>query len=189
MAEFSVCRCGRPRNRDGGPHLVVALLAVRHHDVQAVGRAALEDGDQNLLARGRRVGRVESALAARRARCPRPPSPGPRSARRFCASTWYLYLLLEIRRAEEQAGNDQWLRYRPWRAAGPCEPAFPCVLAPPFVERCRYCRRKRRSIGPMARSVPRRSRRAPHRTDRSASKPWRSGPGSCSFTEARRHPP
>ena len=35
---------------------------MRHHDVQAVGRAALEDGDQNLLARAGGVGGVQGAL-------------------------------------------------------------------------------------------------------------------------------
>ena len=42
---------GGPRDRDGRAQVVVGLLAVRHHDVQAVGRAALEDRDQNFLAR------------------------------------------------------------------------------------------------------------------------------------------
>ena len=40
-----------PRDGDGGAQLVVGLLAVRHHDVQPVGRAALEDRHQNFFAR------------------------------------------------------------------------------------------------------------------------------------------
>ena len=44
-------RAVRARNRDGGPQIVIALLAVRDHDVQSVHRAALEDRDQDFLSR------------------------------------------------------------------------------------------------------------------------------------------
>ena len=57
-----------PRHGDGGPQIVVGLLAVRHHDVQAVGRAALENGHQDLLARRGRVGGIERALEPQRRR-------------------------------------------------------------------------------------------------------------------------
>ncbi len=53
--------CG-PRDRDRRPQVVVGLLAVRHHDVEAVRRAALENRDQNFLARARRAGGVQGAL-------------------------------------------------------------------------------------------------------------------------------
>ncbi len=41
------------RNIDRRPHGVVSLLAVRNHDVQSVGRAALEDDHQPLVCRCR----------------------------------------------------------------------------------------------------------------------------------------
>ncbi len=41
---------GLARNIDAGPHGVVLRLAVRNHDVQAVGRAALKNYDQTLVA-------------------------------------------------------------------------------------------------------------------------------------------
>src|SRR5581483_3279198 len=42
------------RNRDRRPRRVVRLLAVRHHDVQSVDGAALEDRDENLASLRRR---------------------------------------------------------------------------------------------------------------------------------------
>ena len=45
------------RNIDGRPHGVIGLLAVRHHDIQTVGRASLEDDHQPLVARARSDGR------------------------------------------------------------------------------------------------------------------------------------
>ena len=36
------------RNRDVRPHVVVAVLAVRHDDIQAINRAALKDRNQRL---------------------------------------------------------------------------------------------------------------------------------------------
>ncbi len=37
------------RNIDRWPHRVIRLLGVRNHDVQSIGRAALEDDDQPLV--------------------------------------------------------------------------------------------------------------------------------------------
>ena len=37
------------RNIDAGPHGVITLLAVRHHDIQSISRAALENDDKRLL--------------------------------------------------------------------------------------------------------------------------------------------
>jgi hypothetical protein len=42
-------------HRDGGAQVVIALFAVRHHDVQSIGGAALEDGDEYFFAAARRV--------------------------------------------------------------------------------------------------------------------------------------
>ncbi len=50
------------RNRNRGAHGVVARVAVRDHDVQAVGGTALEDRDQNFLALRGSVLRIQSAL-------------------------------------------------------------------------------------------------------------------------------
>src|ERR1700704_6072741 len=41
----------RTRNSNAGTHAVISLLTVRHHDVQSVGGAALEQDDQALLPR------------------------------------------------------------------------------------------------------------------------------------------
>ena len=41
------------RNVDARPHGVILRFAIRHHDVQAVGCAALEDHDQALIAHAR----------------------------------------------------------------------------------------------------------------------------------------
>ena len=73
-----------PRHRDGGPHIVVALLAVRHHDVEAVGCAALEDGDQDFLARRGRIRGIERALAATAAPRRPPPLPAPSYEGKIC---------------------------------------------------------------------------------------------------------
>ncbi|MDQ1473303.1 MAG: hypothetical protein QOJ99_4783 [Bryobacterales bacterium] len=44
------CRGGGwPWYRDGGPEIVITLFAVRHYDVQPIGSATLEDGDQHLF--------------------------------------------------------------------------------------------------------------------------------------------
>ena len=40
------------RNVDAGPHRVIGTLGVGHDDVEAVGRAALEDHDQALVGGG-----------------------------------------------------------------------------------------------------------------------------------------
>src|SRR5579871_1821497 len=53
---------GRTRNRNRGPHGVVARFTVRNHDIQAISRATLEDSDQDLLSPCRSVGCVECAL-------------------------------------------------------------------------------------------------------------------------------
>ncbi len=52
----------RSRYGDGGTHFVVALFGVRYHDVQPVGCAALEYGDQDFLARRGSIGSVQRAL-------------------------------------------------------------------------------------------------------------------------------
>src|SRR5712691_1341664 len=41
------------RNIDAGPHGVILRLRMRHHNVQSVSRAALEDDDQAFVARAR----------------------------------------------------------------------------------------------------------------------------------------
>ena len=41
---------GRTRDGNGGTQLVITALAVRNHDVESVGRPALEDRDQNFFA-------------------------------------------------------------------------------------------------------------------------------------------
>jgi hypothetical protein len=51
----------RTRNGDAGAHAVIGLLAVRHHDVEAVCCAALEEDDQAFLARGCGLRGVNSA--------------------------------------------------------------------------------------------------------------------------------
>ena len=68
MAASRACRPAGRGHGDGGPQVVVGLLAVRHHDVQTIGRAALEDGHQNLLARRGRVRGIERALQPQRRR-------------------------------------------------------------------------------------------------------------------------
>src|ERR1700688_1772161 len=40
------------RNADAGPHGVILRLGMRHHNIQAVSRAPLENHDQPLVARG-----------------------------------------------------------------------------------------------------------------------------------------
>src|SRR5256885_2280430 len=52
-----------PLNRKYGTVAIEIAIAVRHHDVEAVRRAALEDADQRLLAFLRRRLRAESGLA------------------------------------------------------------------------------------------------------------------------------
>src|SRR5580692_8646751 len=44
------------RNGDAGAHGVVVLLAVGHHDVEAIGRSALKDDDEAAAWAGRRNG-------------------------------------------------------------------------------------------------------------------------------------
>ena len=39
---------GRIRNGNGRPQLIVSLLPERNDDIQTIGRAALEDSDENL---------------------------------------------------------------------------------------------------------------------------------------------
>src|ERR1700751_4884092 len=41
-----------PWDVDAGPHRVIGTLSVRHHDVQTVGRTALENDDETLGTRG-----------------------------------------------------------------------------------------------------------------------------------------
>src|ERR1039458_9587788 len=41
---------GGPRDGDGGAQLVIGRVAVGDDDVEAIGRAALEDGDEDFLA-------------------------------------------------------------------------------------------------------------------------------------------
>src|ERR1044071_1439373 len=50
-----------PRDGDAGPHAVIRLLTVRHHDVQPVGGAALEEDNQALLARSSGFGGIHRA--------------------------------------------------------------------------------------------------------------------------------
>ncbi len=52
----------RPRDGNRRAEVVVGLFAVRHHHVQSVGRAALEDRDQDLLACAGSLARIQSAL-------------------------------------------------------------------------------------------------------------------------------
>ena len=48
-------------NVDGWTHCVVCLLGVGYDDIQAVGRAALENDDQTFILRCRRLGSVGGA--------------------------------------------------------------------------------------------------------------------------------
>ena len=63
-----VARRWPARDGDGRAQIVVGLLAVRHHDVQAVGGAALENGHQDLLARRGASCGVKRALQPQRRR-------------------------------------------------------------------------------------------------------------------------
>ena len=55
-----------PRDGDRRAKIVIAPLAVRDHDVQAIGRAALEDRDQHFLARALLVAGEGGALQPER---------------------------------------------------------------------------------------------------------------------------
>ena len=54
---------GRARHGESRAQIVIGSFAVRHHHIQAIGRAALENGDQDLLARVGSVGGIERALS------------------------------------------------------------------------------------------------------------------------------
>ena len=56
------------RNIDGRPHGVIGRLAMRHDDIQSVGRAALEDHDQALVSRAGFDSRKSGARQKRRDR-------------------------------------------------------------------------------------------------------------------------
>ena len=53
------------RNIDGRPHGVICLLAMRDHNIQSIGRAALEDDHQSLVSQ-RRL-RPQNAARVRKA--------------------------------------------------------------------------------------------------------------------------
>ncbi len=57
------------RDVDGWAHGVVGALVVRYDDVEAVGRAALEDDDEALVLCGQRLARVGGASEKRRNGC------------------------------------------------------------------------------------------------------------------------
>ena len=57
---------GRARDGDGRAQIVVRFLAVRHHHIETVGSAALENGHQDFLARSRAVGGAQRALQPQR---------------------------------------------------------------------------------------------------------------------------
>src|SRR5579863_10123733 len=58
------------RNIDARPHRVILRLAVRDHDVQTIGRAALEDDDQAFRARARAaLRRAESGTREKAGHC------------------------------------------------------------------------------------------------------------------------
>jgi len=61
---------GGARDGNGRAQIVVCLLAVRHHHIETVGSAALEDRHEDFLPRSRAVGGVQGALqpSGRRAR-------------------------------------------------------------------------------------------------------------------------
>src|SRR5579862_4989338 len=50
-----------PWNIDGWPHRIVRTFLMRHHDVKAVGRSALEYDHEPLVARTHRLGAVSGA--------------------------------------------------------------------------------------------------------------------------------
>src|SRR5439155_121947 len=93
-----------PRNRDGGPHLVIALLAVRHHDIQTVGCAALEDGHENLAAPARSIARIEGALEPDGSRSYADHGQ-PGIAKKNAARQHDSLPPLKVRRPEQQARN------------------------------------------------------------------------------------
>ena len=84
---------GGAGNGDGGAEVVVALFAVRDHDVEAIRRAALEDGDEHFFAAPAvchrpRERRAEARAAPSRCR----PWREPNCEEKFCVNCHTDYL-------------------------------------------------------------------------------------------------